>query len=228
MKKILIVSPHCDDAELGCGGYIARSVYEGNEVFVWIVSSGDVFFSHLDRIVTSEERLEETKASLEILGAKIYGIGFPGKDTLLDSLPRAHGIQILDNVIQEYGPDEVLIPLPSFHQDHLWTHEICIAATRPTAAIRQPNLIAAYEYPLQKWGNGSCADPANGGIYIDISQYIDIKISALSCYKSQMRGSNNSLSLQSVRALAKTRGYESNFTYAELFHTLRRRVPDVS
>jgi len=43
-----------------------------------------------------------------------------------------------------------------------------------------------------------------------------------------MRGSNNSLSLQSVRALAKTRGYESNFTYAELFHTLRRRVPDVS
>ncbi len=31
-KKILIISPHTDDGELGCGGTIAKFIEEGNEV----------------------------------------------------------------------------------------------------------------------------------------------------------------------------------------------------
>ena len=31
-KKILIISPHTDDGELGCGGSIAKFIEEGNDV----------------------------------------------------------------------------------------------------------------------------------------------------------------------------------------------------
>ena len=31
-KKILVVSPHTDDGELGCGGSIAKFIEEGNDV----------------------------------------------------------------------------------------------------------------------------------------------------------------------------------------------------
>ena len=31
-KKILVISPHTDDGELGCGGSIAKFIEEGNEV----------------------------------------------------------------------------------------------------------------------------------------------------------------------------------------------------
>ena len=31
-KKILVISPHTDDGELGCGGSIAKFIEEGDEV----------------------------------------------------------------------------------------------------------------------------------------------------------------------------------------------------
>lgn len=33
-KKVLVLAPHTDDAELGCGGSIAKFVEEGREVHV--------------------------------------------------------------------------------------------------------------------------------------------------------------------------------------------------
>ena len=35
-KKILVLAPHTDDAELGCGGTIAKFIEVGKEVF-WAV-----------------------------------------------------------------------------------------------------------------------------------------------------------------------------------------------
>jgi LmbE family N-acetylglucosaminyl deacetylase len=36
MTNILILSPHTDDAELGCGGGIAKFVEEGHKI-LWVV-----------------------------------------------------------------------------------------------------------------------------------------------------------------------------------------------
>ena len=36
--KILFLSPHTDDAELGCGGTIARLAEERNEIYVAVFS----------------------------------------------------------------------------------------------------------------------------------------------------------------------------------------------
>ena len=33
MEKIGIISPHCDDETLGCGGTILRHIKKGDEVF---------------------------------------------------------------------------------------------------------------------------------------------------------------------------------------------------
>ena len=39
MKKLLIISPHTDDAELGCGGSIAKMIGEGKTIFYAALSS---------------------------------------------------------------------------------------------------------------------------------------------------------------------------------------------
>jgi LmbE family N-acetylglucosaminyl deacetylase len=39
MEKVLILSPHTDDGELGCGGSIARFVEEGLEVYYVALSA---------------------------------------------------------------------------------------------------------------------------------------------------------------------------------------------
>ena len=38
MNNILVLSPHTDDAELGCGGTIAKFIKEGKNIF-WVVFS---------------------------------------------------------------------------------------------------------------------------------------------------------------------------------------------
>lgn len=54
--KVLILSPHTDDAELGCGGSIARMVEEGAEI-LWIVFSiaEDSLPEHLPRDTLKRE-----------------------------------------------------------------------------------------------------------------------------------------------------------------------------
>ena len=38
-ERILVISPHTDDGELGCGGSIAKFVDEGKEVFYAALST---------------------------------------------------------------------------------------------------------------------------------------------------------------------------------------------
>lgn len=223
-RRILVISPHCDDSEFGCGGYIAKSAANGDEIKIWVATSGSVYFGHLDRVVTGEERICECYNAAKCLGAEIHSIGFLEKDSMLDTVPYAEGVNVLDNIIANFQPHEILIPLPSFHQDHTWTYNVSIASTRINRNKYQPELIACYEYPLQKWGLGASQDPSRGGRYVNITDYIDTKVEALKCYKTQLGNNDEILSIESTVSLAKVRGYESAFCYAELFYTLRKRV----
>jgi LmbE family N-acetylglucosaminyl deacetylase len=127
----------------------------------------------------------------------------------------------LDAIQERFKPTEVLIPLPSAHQDHRYAYEVCIAATRPSASKWRPSLIAAYEYPASGWGDGSGVDAGHGGIYVDVSRHWHKKMAALDCYQSQMRGPQHLFSLEGAEALAIMRGLECGFKKAELFHALR-------
>jgi LmbE family N-acetylglucosaminyl deacetylase len=40
-KKILILAPHTDDGELGCGGFISKAVRQGATVFYAAFSTAD-------------------------------------------------------------------------------------------------------------------------------------------------------------------------------------------
>jgi LmbE family N-acetylglucosaminyl deacetylase len=131
---------------------------------------------------------------------------------------------MLDDIIDQFKPTEVLIPLPSSHQDHRYTWEVGIAATRPSAAKHQPTLIAAYEYPSTNWGDGSEANAGKGGLYANVTDYWDRKVEALSKYETQMRGEHHLYSIAGVTALGNLRGLEAGFGKAELFHVLRIRL----
>ena len=39
MKKVLVLAPHTDDGELGCGGTVARLLEEGCEVHFAVFST---------------------------------------------------------------------------------------------------------------------------------------------------------------------------------------------
>ena len=222
MKKVFVYSPHADDAEIGVGGYIARTIGEGGQVMVALATVGDVRFAHLDgRIVGVDERVEEFERSMGVLGVQHTRIMSVGNDGTLHMTSMGAAVAALDSLIDEFRPDEVLIPLSSSHQDHRFCWHVGIAATRPNIARHQPRMVAAYEYPLTFWGSESSETSFKGGVYVNVTSYWGKKLDALKCYASQMRGPSGLISIQGVEALANLRGMESGCSRAELLHALR-------
>lgn len=219
MERILVVSPHADDAELGCGGYIAREIEKGSDVQVIVCAVGDVKFEHLGRTVSQNERKCEFEASMAVLGVKGWHVRLGG-DTKLWDQPIVDLIQYVEEWIVRFQATQVLIPLPSSHQDHAAVYQACLAATRPSQH-GSVKLVAAYEYAATAWGAGSAADAGKGGMYVDIEAFLDLKLEALGCYKSQIRDDGHCFSIEAARSMAKLRGLQSGLEVAELFHVMR-------
>jgi len=217
-KRVLVLSPHADDMEIGCGGYIAKVIEEGGEVFVALATIGSIQFLHRQAEVSACTREKEFIESLKVLGVQQFEIIAPGFDSRLNMFPMGEMVAALDRIQDEFKPDEVLIPTPSSHQDHKYCWEVGIAATRPSIAKHQPSVVAAYEYPQSFWGTEG---QNRGGVYVDVTAQWALKVEALSKYASQMREGISLIGLNGVEALARLRGVECGVEKAELLHALR-------
>ncbi len=116
IQRVLVLAPHTDDAELGCGGTIARLLREGEDVFVAAFS-------------TAEESLPPgaapTRLRDEFLAA-MQTLGIPPEKTLVFGYPvrrlsyyRQELLEELVKLRSQVNPDMVFIPSASdLHQDH--------------------------------------------------------------------------------------------------------------
>lgn len=216
-EKTLVISPHADDEVIGCGGLIHRLTSAGKEVHVRVVATGDIEFYHLNRVVSAEERYAELKDAMDYLNVNSYDVLFRSLESELDTIPIKDVIKKLDLVLQRVQPTAVLIPYPSFHQDHKVVFDASFAALRPSPGSKTV-FVAMYEYPFISWSYESL----NGGsLYVDISESLDHKIEALKKHKSQIREGRHMISPETVRLWAEKRGLEASIDYAEKYSILR-------
>jgi len=228
-KRTMIISPHGDDEVLGCGGLIARilSEVEDSEVKILLFSTGDIFNESQVK-VTAESRAEEfydmTDFYRKSTRGKISGeILFPGMELNLESVGMMRSVSTLDNKISEFNPTAVLTCYASHHQDHQFVCNATIAALRPTP---YDNVVfkSMYEYGYYEAWN-----PMNqvkmSKVYIDISDYVDIKVKAFECYQSQQKAHPRDLLLSdNIRKYAQFRGLECGVSYAEVLFPLTIRI----
>ena len=201
-KKILVISPHTDDGELGCGGTIAKLIEEGNEVeYVALSCCEKSVPPQYPRDILSRE----VKAATKILGIKtpiLFSFEvreFPKlRQEILDALIR------LRNKIQ---PDIVFTPSRfDTHQDHKTTVEETIRAFKQCT-------ILGYEQP---WNNITF----NTLAFVPLmEEHVNKKIDALNCYETQKERSY--LNPDFVRGLALTRGTQIEEKYAEAFEVIK-------
>ena len=202
--RILILAPHTDDGEFGCGGSIAKFVETGTEIYY-------AAFSLAEESVpppNPKNILEiEVKAATKVLEIK------PDHLLLYRYQVRhfaTHRQSILEDLVKlnlEIKPDLVFMPsLHDLHQDHSTISMEGLRAFKKTS-------ILAYEMP---WNNLNFSTQS----FIKLSEkHIDKKIKALECYKSQ--SSKDYASEQFIRSLALTRGTQIGVKYAESFEVLR-------
>jgi len=206
--KILILSPHTDDGEIGAGGTIARFVEEGKEIYYVAFSSCEV---SVPKEFPEDILKIECKKATEILG-------IPSKNVILlnyevRTFP-LHRQEILDDMIKldkQIKPNLVLIPSSSdFHQDHQIIFGEALRAFKKTSSIW------GYEHP---WNNLTFTTD----IFVRLEEKaVKKKIEAMKQYKSQ--DFRTYFDEEYIRALAYTRGTQVDYPSAETFELIRLLV----
>lgn len=219
-QRLLVIAPHPDDEVLGCAGLIASVKKNNGKVFVLIVTVGDI--KQYGGESKTNARLEEVKQVMDFLKVDGYEVALIGEKyhLKLDTLPQKQLIDLIEKdskvSILKTKPTIVAIPsVNSTNQDHVAVFDAALAACRP--ALKEfreyPKTVISYETPINSWSRRGFVPNA----YIDISDFIEVKIKSLSLYKSQLQKSPHPRSLEGVRKIAEFRGNEICAKAAEGF-----------
>ncbi len=203
-KKVLILSPHTDDGEFGCGATITKLIEDGSEVYY-------AAFSACEQSVLPEFPKDiltkEVKAATQILGIKPKNLILFKYDVRTFNY---HRQAILDDIIKlknEIQPDLVFTPsVNDIHQDHATISNEAVRAFKFTS-------ILCYELP---WNNFNFTTTC---FFKLTEHHVLNKVNALKEYKSQAHRSYADEDF--IRSLARIRGVQIGAQYAEVFEMVR-------
>ncbi len=203
--RVLVLSPHTDDAELGAGGTIARFLDEGKEIHYIIFSVCEASVPEGLPIDTLKKECLRSLKSMGILTERIHMLNYQVR-----TFPE-YRQKILDDLIEFKNhiiPDLVLVPSSQdMHQDH------GVIYWEALRAFKKESSIWGYEHP---WNNLTFTTD----IFINLNEeHLGKKIRALKEYQSQRN--RGYMDEKNIRSLAITRGAQLDLPYAEAFELIR-------
>ena len=203
--NILILAPHPDDGEFGCGASIKRWADEGATIHYLAFSH---CYKYIPKDFDKDVLFTELKYACIHLGVQsenIHTFDYPVRE-----FPK-YRQEILEDLIAFRKKFEKvdLVVLPNstdIHQDHQVIHQEGIRAFKHSS-------ILGYELV---WNNLSFTSNYHTKLN---SEQLDAKWSAISEYKSQ--GFRNYKSKSFIEGLARVRGTQIGSEFAEAFELIR-------
>lgn len=205
--KILLLSPHTDDVEMGCGGSVCKFIEEGHDVF-WVVFS--TAEDSVPKGFFKDTLKKEFLKVMEDLGLKKENYVIHNFKVRNLHEKRQEILEELIRIRDDFKPDLVISPsLNDFHQDHQ------IVANEAVRAFKKCSSIIGYELP---WNHITF----NTSLFIKLdSKHIEKKFNLLKNYKTQFSMGRNYFSKEQIFGLAKVRGVQCDSEYAEAFEVIR-------
>lgn len=204
VRRILVLAPHTDDGEFGCGGSVTKFLKEGKEVYYVAFSTAEASVPPgMPKNILEIEVKEATKR-----------LGIPASNLIVHKFQvrklnyvRQEILEELMKIKKEICPDLVFMPSPNdLHQDH---YTVSMEGMR---AFKQITILG-YEIP---WDNITFHTQS----FIRLErQHVETKIIALKAYESQSHRFYATPDF--IRSLAKTRGVQIGAEYAEAFEVIR-------
>lgn len=173
---VLAIGAHPDDVELGCGGTVALLARQGKKVGILHLTRGE-----RGTRGTAEERLAEAEKAAAALGAAELAFLDCGDGALRTGEAEEDA---LIEVLRTWRPELVLGPTPSDrHPDHGRAHRLVEAACfysglkgRGQGEAHRPAAVFSY---MQH-------DPFEPRFIVDVSATWQVKLAALTHYRSQL------------------------------------------
>ncbi len=203
-QRTLVLAPHTDDGEFGCGGSISKWVGEGKEVYYISFSSARKSVpAGMPTDILEQEVREATRV-----------LGIPPKHLVLFNYPvrefPSYRQDILEDMValgNDLKPELVLLPsINDTHQDHQTVSREGFRAFKKTSMI-------GYEMPYNNLTFST-------HLFTVLEEgHVNRKVAALQCYKSQARKPYATADF--IMSLARVRGTQIGVQYAESFEVVR-------
>jgi LmbE family N-acetylglucosaminyl deacetylase len=203
-RRALVLAPHTDDGEFGCGGTMARLVEEGCEVRY-------VAFSIATRSLppgfAPDTLAKEVRAATAELGISDEGLTVHDFDVRTFPQHRQDILELLVELWEDWRPDVVFQPSHhDVHQDHQTIAQEGLRAFKRTT-------ILGYEIP---WNNYDFSY----GCYVALEgRHMERKVAAVQHYASQQH--RRYANADYIWNLARVHGTNVNREYAEVFQVYR-------
>jgi LmbE family N-acetylglucosaminyl deacetylase len=203
-ERVLVLAPHTDDGEFGCGGTMARLVESGTTVRYVAFSIATRSLPEGFAPDTLAREVREATAQLGIPPGQLDVHDFEVR-----TFPerRQDILELLVALWEEWRPDAVFQPsLHDIHQDHQ------VIAAEGLRAFKRTTILG-YEIP---WNNFDFAYQC----YVALERHhLERKVAALQCYASQQH--RRYANPEYVWNLARMHGINVNREYAECFQVYR-------
>jgi len=208
-KRVLVMSPHTDDAELGCGGTMARWIDEGAEMFTAAFSTAETSlppgskpYRLKDECHLALDELGVPRDNRFIYDFPVRELGYHRQDVLEEMVKLAREVQ----------PEVVLVPSGAdLHQDHAVVHQESVRAFRNLTMM-------GYELP---WNHITFSTQAF--VVLDES-HLRRKWAALTRYESQLELNRPYFRYEFIESMARVRGVQVKAPFAEAYEAIRIRL----
>jgi LmbE family N-acetylglucosaminyl deacetylase len=204
VKRVLVLGPHTDDGEFGCGGTMTRFIEEGKDVYYATFSCAE---ESVPEGLPKDILLAEVKKASKVLGIKSDNLLIYRYKVRKFAEYRQDILEDLVKLNREIEPDLVLMPSRNdLHQDH---YTVAIEGLR---AFKFTSILA-YEMP---WNN--ITFETRSFVYLQ-EHHVDTKLESLKCYRSQI--GRKYANAEYIKGLARTRGIQIGVDFAETFDIMR-------
>ena len=220
-RRVLTFFAHPDDETLAAGATISKLTHYGVDVHIAIPATGIHSRRNLSEknerdisLISLRKDCEKAMSVLGIPPANIYLGEFA--DNEMDKFSLLEIVHWFEKILNKVKPDLIL----THHRfctniDHRYCHEAAVIATRPSYGSNNRTILCGEVPSSTGYLRPAQWEP---NCYIEVSESnLELKIKAMQTFENEARKDPHPRSPEVLKALAKVRGSESGFYYAESF-----------
>ena len=203
----LVLAPHMDDESMGCGGLLAKRPAEC--VVAVVADSGDV-------------RRAEFARAMAILGiTETVELGMEDGD-VGRSIPELVGR--IDALCREHRPQELYLPFPSLHQDHIAVYEAGMRSARLSMSAGHWSAPQVFVYDVAVYDVNLYPSDLRWNVFEPLTaEQADAKARACEAYVSESPEGPHPIG--AIRQIAESVGKVRGLEFAEQYALVRQVRP---
>ncbi len=219
-NSVLVVAAHPDDEAIGCFGTLLKHKKLGDKINIIFLTDGVSAREANDK--EKSERKKNCFKALKILSLNhknIFFLDYP--DNMMDSVPLLNVVKEIEKIKKKIKPNIIYTHFSNdLNVDHRIAYQATITSSRPKKNETVEKIFCFEILSSTEWADKNKVN-FSPNYFVDISNFINLKLKALKAYDNEIKRSPDSRSLENIKNLASLRGSTIGTFYAEAFFVER-------